>query len=151
VLPLPICRVLVERGSHRRSAAALVDSGSVVSILPRHLAAALKCLPDEFETTVISPTGAFSAAEVPLKARLFLSADVIEIPLCVFYVPAPGHEFPFGVLGQDPLFEMAEIRFRSWESRLGLARRPPPWMSPHAAAFSVPDRGRRRRPASVNL
>jgi hypothetical protein len=149
VPPLPICRILVERGFRRRSAAALIDSGSVVSILPRHLAAALGCLPTEFETEVMTPTGSFMAADVPLKARLFLSAEVIQISFCVFVVPAPGHEFPFVVMGQEPLFHMAEVRFRSWESRFGLSRTPPAWMGGHVA--SKPPRRRRGRqgPESV--
>jgi len=120
---MPVLKALVEMGSRRRKTLALLDSGSGVSLLPRHLAQAMGAMPGSFDFRIRTPRGSFLAGDVLLRCRLLLDSHILQLPLSVFLVPEPSVELPFVVLGHEPLFEFAEVRFRSWEGRVGLGPR----------------------------
>jgi hypothetical protein len=128
---MPVVKALVKLGNGRRKALALFDSGSGVSLLPRHLASVLKCMPDSFDLRIRTPKGSFLAGDVLLRCSLLTDSQILQLPLSPFLVPEPGVELPFVVLGHEPLFEFAEVRFRSWEGRVGLSPRlPRRWGTP---------------------
>jgi len=112
----------------RLRAFALVDSGSDVSFLPRFLAKDLRCLPDTYDLPYEAGGRTLMAGDVMARVDLHLSEGVVRIPLAAFLIPGPEHDFPFLVLGQEPLFHMAEVRFRAWEGRLGLMERKHRWL-----------------------
>lgn len=136
--------MLLEAGGRRVKALALVDSGADVSFLPHVLASDLKCVPETYDLTYKSGDSSFPAGEVLTQAHLLLSKHILTIPPSHFLVPAPDQDFPFVVLGRDPLFQHAEVRFRDWESRLGFSPRPPPWMRGRSPGLIGPVRVDRR-------
>ena len=142
---LPVVKALVEVRPRRRRALALLDSGSGVSLLPRHLASALRCMPDSFDLRIRAPKGSFLAGDVLVRCSLLMDSHIVQLPLSPFLVPEPGVELPFAVLGHEPLFEFAEVRFRSWEGRVGLSPRlPQRWGTPPGPVVKP------RRPGSPN-
>jgi hypothetical protein len=88
------------------------------------------------------------AGDVMARLDLRLSQDVFRIPLSAYLIPKPEEDLPFAVLGLEPLFAMAEVRFRAWESRVGIRRRPRLWMEgPRAGPVSPRTAGRAKPPA----
>lgn len=86
------------------------------------------------------------------QVDLLLDQQVVRIPLAAFLVPRPEQGPPFVVLGQEPLFVRAEVRFRSWEGRLGIrdvsaARMRSGWWTggSYGPAVQPPDRRRIER------
>jgi hypothetical protein len=102
-----------------------------MSFIPRFIAEDLGCLPHRYDHQVQQGVSSFVAGDVMARAELLLSKNLLVLPLSVFMVPAPGVDLPFVILGNDPLFEAAEVRFRSWEGRIGFRERPRPWMLPN--------------------
>jgi hypothetical protein len=138
-LAAPLLRVLLEAGSRRRRSLALLDSGSDYSLVPPALARAMGCIPPTYDIEVRSARGAFMAGDVMIRSTLLLDAEIVRLPVAPFLVPEPKVELPFIVLGRDPLFESAEVRFRTWESRVGIAPvRSTRWIGPSPPPRAIP-------------
>ena len=124
----PLVCVVAHIAGRRMRTVALVDSGADVSFIPHHVAAALKCAPTDFGLSYYAGGRKWPAGDTMARLDLLLSQDIFRIPLSAFLIPEPERDLPFLVLGQDPLFALAEVRFRSWETRVGFRARPRPWM-----------------------
>ncbi len=85
-------------------------------------------MPDRYDLPYEAGGRTLMAGDVMARVDLLLSKSVVRIPHAAFLIPGAEHDFPFLVLGQEPLFQMAEVRFRAWEGQLGFLERKHRWL-----------------------
>lgn len=108
------------------SALALLDTGAEKSYLPRALAEKLRCLPSNY-TGRARPMGEdFAVGSTWLTIEVALPSGLMSVGACEFHVPEQEGFVHQVVLGREPFFLLAEVRFQEWRKRFGIVRRPRP-------------------------
>ena len=119
----PLMSVVLESAGRKRGALGVVDSGSEISCLPPHLAAALRLELQGPPREVRVLGGVATVRSAFCDLRVPVAHGVLTFRAVEFAVPASGEGDGLVILGQDPLFREIEIRFQGWLQRFGLQRR----------------------------
>ncbi len=146
----PLLPITLRSNQRTLATYGLVDSGSERSYIPRAAAQKLRSLPARYDGNARPAGGSFAVGDATLTLEVALGSGSMRVAGCQFKVPEDPKFVPHVVLGREPLFLLAEVRFQDWRRRFGIARRPKPafvmppmWLAPTRETEPLPE-GRRR-------